>query len=105
MSRAAPPEVVFGATPLTLEQICDVAQGRARPQLNAAPAALFRVGADDHGPAAQLGPVALLDRRVEGVHVHVQDRARLHGRDSSRPPGPEWTRDLYASGANVIEPP
>ena len=29
--------VVFGAKPLTLEQICDVAQGRSRPTLNAAP--------------------------------------------------------------------
>ena len=34
--------------------------------------------ADDHGPAAQRGVVALLDGRVEGVHVHVQDGAGLH---------------------------
>jgi histidine ammonia-lyase len=30
-------EVVFGGRPLTLEQICDVAQGRARARLNPAP--------------------------------------------------------------------
>ena len=31
--------------------------------------------ADDHGPAFQGGVVALLDGRVERVHVHVQDPA------------------------------
>ena len=35
--------------------------------------------AHDHGPAAQLRTIALLDRRVEGVHVGVQDHAhRAH---------------------------
>ena len=33
--------------------------------------------ADDHRHVAQLGPVADRDRRVEGVHVDVQDR-RVH---------------------------
>ena len=38
MSRKdAIPEVVFGAQPLTLEQICDVAQGRAQARLNPDP--------------------------------------------------------------------
>jgi histidine ammonia-lyase len=38
VSRKDPiPEVVFGARPLTLEQVCDVAQGRARARLNAEP--------------------------------------------------------------------
>ena len=32
--------------------------------------------ADDDRPAAQLGPVPLLDRGVEGVHIDVQDRER-----------------------------
>jgi hypothetical protein len=34
---------------------------------------------DEHRTAAQLGPVELLDRRVEGVHVHVQDGAEHRG--------------------------
>ena len=54
--------------------------GRGRD--DAAPASALRVGADDHGLAAQLGPVALLDRRVERVHVDVQDRA---GRSHEQP--------------------
>ena len=35
--------------------------------------------ADRHGPAPQFGPVALLDRRVERVHVDVDDAANRHG--------------------------
>ena len=52
--------------------------------------------ADDDRLAAQLGPVALLHRRVERVHVDVQDGARCgHGivtatmRGYFRPPIPE----------------
>jgi hypothetical protein len=37
--------------------------------------ALVRRCADDHWPAPQFRPVALLDRRVEGVHVEMQDHA------------------------------
>ena len=37
MTRKATPEVVFGGRPLTLEQICDVAQGRAQARLDPAP--------------------------------------------------------------------
>ncbi len=37
-------------------------------------AAGMRIAAHDHGPAAQLGPVALLDRREERVEVDVEDR-------------------------------
>jgi hypothetical protein len=33
-----------------------------------------RIAADDHRPAAQLGPVALLHGREERVEVHVEDR-------------------------------
>ena len=39
---------------------------------------------DDDGLAAQLGSVALLDGRVERVHVHVQDRAAVQGVRSGR---------------------
>ena len=46
-------------------------------------AALVRpAAADDHRPAAQLRPVALLDRREERVEVDVEDRALAHARDS-----------------------
>ena len=34
--------------------------------------------ADDHGPSAQARIVSLLDRRVEGVEVGVEDRRRVH---------------------------
>jgi hypothetical protein len=34
---------------------------------------------DQDWTAAQLGPVELLDRRVEGVHVDVQDGAGRRG--------------------------
>ena len=39
-----------------------------------APAA--RIGAHDDGAPAEIGAIALLDGRVEGVHVHVDDRGR-----------------------------
>ena len=36
----------------------------------------------DYGLAAQFGMVALLDRRVESVHIHMEDRGvRVHGGD------------------------
>ena len=52
--------------------------------------AALRVAADDDRPAAQLGPVALLDGRVEGVHVHVEDgaHAALAPRRHATPPDP-----------------
>src|SRR6266542_1900387 len=40
-------------------------------------AAVVRTTADDHGLAAVFGMVALLDRRVEGVEVTVEDRAAV----------------------------
>jgi hypothetical protein len=46
------------------------------------------VAADDHRPAAQLRPVALLDGRVERVHVGVQDRAGALGHDRAPVYGP-----------------
>ena len=46
------------------------------------------VAADDHRPAAQGRVVALLDGRVERVHVHVDDRARARPRYSSVAPSP-----------------
>jgi hypothetical protein len=33
---------------------------------------------DDDRPAPQLRPIALLDRREEGVQVDVEDRPRVH---------------------------
>ena len=36
--------------------------------------------ADDDRLAAQFGVVALFDRRVERIHVDVQDAARIHHR-------------------------
>ena len=50
-----------------------------RRQHHAAPG----VAAHDHRPAAQGRVVALLDGRVERVHVHVQDRTRV-GRATRR---------------------
>ena len=47
--------------------------------------ALVRSGADYDGLAAQLRPVALLDGREKGVHVHVQYRPGLHRRQNGRP--------------------
>ncbi len=44
--------------------------------------------AHDDGPAAQRWVVALLDRRVEGVHVHVQDGAVVHGPKDTRAAAP-----------------
>jgi hypothetical protein len=43
---------------------------------DAASAPASRIGAHDHGPAAEVGMVALLDGRVERVHVDVEDRPR-----------------------------
>ena len=40
--------------------------------------------ADDHRLARELGPVVLLDRRVERVHVNVQDGALRIAHDSER---------------------
>ena len=37
VSARSSPEIVFGGRPLTLDQICDVAQGRARARLNPDP--------------------------------------------------------------------
>ena len=52
----------------------------ARGGDNAAPAG----PADDHRLARKLRPVVLLDRRIERVHVDVQDRAVrvVHDSDS-----------------------
>ena len=50
-------------------------------------AAPFRVSAHGHGPAAQRGIVALLDGRVERVHVEVEDAAR--GESHGLPRGDE----------------
>ena len=46
-----------------------------RPRLvgSSADDAAARDAADDDRPATQLGLVALLYGRIEGVHVHVQD--------------------------------
>jgi hypothetical protein len=46
--------------------------------------AAIAAAAHDHGFAAQLRAVTLLDGRVEGVHVDVQDRTEVHVR---RPAG------------------
>ena len=67
MSRAAPPDVTFGAEALTLEQICDVAQGRARPVLNAAPAYRARLEASRASLERQLAA----GRVVYGVTTGV----------------------------------
>ena len=44
--------------------------------------------ADDHRHVPQVGPVADRHRRVEGVHVDVQDRAVRTTGQPSRPPAP-----------------
>src|SRR5262245_55322427 len=49
---------------------------------HAAPA---RARAHDDGPATQLRAIALLDRRVERVHVDVRDRPRARGHPTLRP--------------------
>jgi N-formylglutamate amidohydrolase len=46
-----------------------------RRETGPAPAPALRVGPDDDGLAQELGPVALLDGRVERVHVEVEDAA------------------------------
>ena len=35
--------------------------------------------ANDHGLASKFGMIALFDGRIEGVHVHVDDRRMIHG--------------------------
>jgi len=61
------PVVTFGAQPLTLEQICDVAQGRARPVLSAAPAYRARLEASRASLERQLAA----GRVVYGVTTGV----------------------------------
>jgi HD domain len=61
-------------------------------------------GTDDDGAAAQRGVVSLLDRRVEGVEVGVQDGRIAGHRTHVRipcgcPATPEGTRDLTDRGA------
>jgi hypothetical protein len=56
-------------------------------------AALVGRRADHHGLAAQLGPIALFDRGVEGVHVHVQNGVHGGGEDSARRAERSWRKE------------
>jgi histidine ammonia-lyase len=60
-------QVTFGAGPLTLEQICDLAQGRARPALNGEPAYRARLEASRASLERQLAA----GRVVYGVTTGV----------------------------------
>src|SRR5204863_4549034 len=88
VSRAAPPEVTFGAEALTLEQICDVAQGRARLVLNAAPAYRARLEASRASLERQLAA----GRVVYGVTTGVGESC-----DTEVPPalGAELSTNLF----------
>jgi histidine ammonia-lyase len=66
-ANAEPRPVTFGAGPLTLEQICDVAAGRARPLLNAEPAYRARLEASRASLERQLAA----GRVVYGVTTGV----------------------------------
>jgi histidine ammonia-lyase len=74
---------MFGARPLTLEQICDVAQGRARPTLNADPVYRARLEASRASLERQLAA----GRVVYGVTTGVGESC-----DTEVPP--ELTAEL-----------
>ncbi|MEA2620112.1 MAG: hypothetical protein QOC97_885 [Chloroflexota bacterium] len=74
------------------------------------PRILAATPADDDRPTPELGPVALLDRREEGIEVDVQDRSRGHRRyhrPAVEPPaadartGIDWPSPVTTAGVLI----
>ena len=70
------PEVTFGGRPLTLEQICDVAQGRARARLNADPEYRARLEASRASLERQLRAGRVIYGVTTGVGESCETRCR-----------------------------
>jgi hypothetical protein len=55
----------------------------------------FGAAADDDRPATEIRPIALLDRRIESVHVHVQNREAFRGHGERGFDGPCFEPENY----------
>jgi histidine ammonia-lyase len=108
--KSAIPEVVFGGRPLTLEQICDVAQGRAQARLNPEPEYRARLEASRASLERQLRAGRVIYGVTTGVGESCETAVppeltdqlstnlfRFHGCGTGAPLGEEETAAVVAA--------
>jgi histidine ammonia-lyase len=110
VKQAVTPEVTFGGRPLTLEQVCDIAQGRARARLNADPeyrarleasrASLerqLRAGRVVYGVTTGVGESCETAVPPELTHEMSTNLFRFHGCGTGAPLGDEEAAAVVAA--------